>query len=68
MTPQKLGSLVLMEHIIKDPGGAQETTMYMSLLFAISDLTTLKRKKTIPDFDAPTSSLRISNRMFLQYH
>ena len=26
---------------IKDPGGAQETTMYMSLLFAISDLTTL---------------------------
>ena len=24
---------------IKDPGGAQETTMYMSLLFAISGLT-----------------------------
>lgn len=42
---------------IKDPGGAQETTMYMSLLFAISDLTTLKTEEDYPlIFDAPTSS------------
>lgn len=42
---------------IKNPGGAQETTMYMSLLFAISDLTTLKREEDYPlIFDAPTSS------------
>lgn len=42
---------------IKDPGGAQETTMYMSLLFAISDLTTLKKEEDYPlIFDAPTSS------------
>ena len=42
---------------IKDPGGAQETTMYMSLLFAISDLTTLKKEENYPlIFDAPTSS------------
>lgn len=42
---------------IKDPGGAQETTMHMSLLFAISDLTTLKKEEDYPlIFDAPTSS------------
>lgn len=42
---------------IKNPGGAQETTMYMSLLLAISDLTTLKREEDYPlIFDAPTSS------------
>lgn len=42
---------------IKDPGGAQETTMYMALLFAISDLTTLSREENYPlIFDAPTSS------------
>lgn len=42
---------------IKDPGGAQETTMYMSLLFAISDLTTLKKEEDyLLIFDAPTSS------------
>ena len=33
---------------IKDPGGAQETTMYMSLLFAISGLTTLKKEENYP--------------------
>ena len=42
---------------IKDPSGAQETTMYMSLLFAISGLTTLKKEENYPlIFDAPTSS------------
>jgi DNA sulfur modification protein DndD len=42
---------------ICDPGGAQETTMYMSVLFAISDITTIKREEDYPlIFDAPTSS------------
>lgn len=43
--------------LIKDPGGAQRTTMYMSVLFAISNITTLKREQDYPlIFDAPTSS------------
>lgn len=42
---------------ITNPGGAQRTTMYMSILFAISDLTTLKKEENYPlIFDAPTSS------------
>lgn len=43
--------------IIDNPGGAQKTTMYMSVLFAISNITTLKREQDYPlIFDAPTSS------------
>ena len=43
--------------MITDPNGALKTTMYMSVLFAISDLTTLKREIDYPlIFDAPTSS------------
>ncbi|MFR9542882.1 MAG: AAA family ATPase [Rikenellaceae bacterium] len=43
--------------IINDPNGALKTTMYMSVLFAISDLTSLKREEDYPlIFDAPTSS------------
>lgn len=43
--------------IINDPNGALKTAMYMSVLFAISDLTTLKREEDYPlIFDAPTSS------------
>ena len=43
--------------IITNPGGAQKTTMYMSVLFAISNITTLKREQDYPlIFDAPTSS------------
>lgn len=43
--------------IIVNPGGAQKTTMYMSVLFAISNITTLKRDEDYPlIFDAPTSS------------
>lgn len=43
--------------IIANPGGAQKTTMYMSVLFAISNITTLKRDEDYPlIFDAPTSS------------
>ncbi len=42
---------------IDNPNGALQTTMYMSVLFAISDLTTLKRDEDYPlIFDAPTSS------------
>jgi DNA sulfur modification protein DndD len=42
---------------ISNPGGAQRTTMYMSVLFAISNITTLKREQDYPlIFDAPTSS------------
>ncbi len=42
---------------ITDPSGSQLTTMYMSVLFAISDLTSDKREENYPlIFDAPTSS------------
>ena len=42
---------------VKKPSGSQETTMYISVLFAISDLTTLKREENYPlIFDAATSS------------
>ena len=34
--------------IIANPGGAQKTTMYMSVLFAISNITTLKRDEDYP--------------------
>ena len=47
--------------LINDPGGAQRTTMYMSVLFAISKITTLKREQDYPlIFDAPTSSFEVS--------
>lgn len=43
--------------LIANPGGAQKTTMYMSVLFAISKITTLQRDEDYPlIFDAPTSS------------
>ena len=43
---------------IYDPNTALETTMYMSVLFAVSDLTKIKRENDFPlIFDAPTSSL-----------
>lgn len=46
--------------LISDPGGAQRTTMYMSVLFAISKITTLKRDQDYPlIFDAPTSSFEV---------
>lgn len=42
---------------IYNPNGALKTTMYMSVLFAISRITTLKREQDYPlIFDAPTSS------------
>lgn len=48
-------------YLISDPGGAQRTTMYMSVLFAISKITTLKREQDYPlIFDAPTSSFEVA--------
>lgn len=42
---------------IKNPSGSQETVMYMSVLFAISDFTQEKRDEDYPlIFDAATSS------------
>lgn len=42
---------------ISSPNQALKTTMYMSVLFAVSDLTALKRENDYPlIFDAPTSS------------
>ncbi len=42
---------------IENPNGALRTTMYMSVLFAVSSITTLKREQDYPlIFDAPTSS------------
>ncbi len=42
---------------IKNPSGSQETVMYMSVLFAISDFTDEKRDEHYPlIFDAATSS------------
>ena len=43
--------------LVANPNTALETTMYMSVLFAISNITTLKRDEDYPlVFDAPTSS------------
>jgi len=42
---------------VASPNQALKTTMFMSVLFAISELTTLKRENDYPlIFDAPTSS------------
>lgn len=42
---------------ISSPNQALKTTMYMSVLFAVSELTALKRENDYPlIFDAPTSS------------
>ena len=43
--------------IVHHPSGSQETTMYMAVLFAISELTTKERQENYPlFFDAPTST------------
>lgn len=45
------------DKLISSPNQALKTTMYMSVLFAVSDLTALKRENDYPlIFDAPTSS------------
>lgn len=43
---------------VHNPSDSQKTTMYMSVLFAISDITTIKREQDYPLlFDAPTSNM-----------
>lgn len=43
--------------LVSSPNQALETTMYMSVLFAVSELTAIKRENDYPlIFDAPTSS------------
>ncbi|WP_088161330.1 AAA family ATPase [Sphingobacterium sp. G1-14] len=43
--------------LISNPNQALKTTMFMSVLFAVSDLTSLRRENDYPlIFDAPTSS------------
>lgn len=59
-TPEGIAKIVLQdknETFITNPNQALKTTMYMSVLFAISELTTIKRENDYPlIFDAPTSS------------
>jgi DNA sulfur modification protein DndD len=55
LTEIKLFSLNDVE--IRNPSGSQETVMYMSILFAISEITHEKHDEDYPLlFDAPTSS------------
>lgn len=48
------------DSFVSNPNQALETTMYMSVLFAVSELTTIKRENDYPlIFDAPTSSFAL---------
>lgn len=59
-TPDGLARIVLQDRndvFVASPNQALKTTMYMSVLFAVSELTTIKRENDYPlIFDAPTSS------------
>lgn len=59
-TPDDTARIALQDKndtFISSPNQALKTTMYMSVLFAVSDLTSLKRENDYPlIFDAPTSS------------
>ena len=59
-TPDGSARIVLQDKndvFIVSPNQALKTTMYMSVLFAVSELTTIKRENDYPlIFDAPTSS------------
>lgn len=59
-TPDGTARVMLMDKsdtTISSPNQALKTTMYMSILFAVSDLTALNRENDYPlIFDAPTSS------------
>lgn len=53
-------SLIDIDKAPIDPNKALETTMYMSVLFAISELTEIKKDDEYPlFFDAPTSSFAV---------
>jgi len=59
-TPDGTARIALQDRndtLISSPNQALKTTMYMAVLFAVSDLTALKRENDYPlIFDAPTSS------------
>ncbi len=59
-TPDGSARIVLQDAndtFVASPNQALKTTMYMSVLFAVSELTTIKRENDFPlIFDAPTSS------------
>lgn len=59
-TPEGIARIVLLDKndiFVANPNQALKTTMYMSVLFAISELTTIRRENDYPlIFDAPTSS------------
>jgi DNA sulfur modification protein DndD len=59
-TPDGTARIALQDRndiFISSPNQALKTTMYMSVLFAVSDLTALNRENDYPlIFDAPTSS------------
>lgn len=59
-TPDGSARIVLQDKndtFVASPNQALKTTMYMSVLFAVSELTTIKRENDYPlIFDAPTSS------------
>jgi len=59
-TPDGTARIALQDRndtLISSPNQALKTTMYMAVLFAVSDLTGLKRENDYPlIFDAPTSS------------
>ena len=59
-TPDGSAKIVLQDSngtYVQSPNQALKTTMYMSVLFAVSELTTIKRENDYPlIFDAPTSS------------
>jgi DNA sulfur modification protein DndD len=59
-TPDGLARVALQDRndsFISSPNQALRTTMYMSVLFAVSELTAIKRENDYPlIFDAPTSS------------
>ena len=53
-------SLIDADGTVIDPNKALETTMYMSVLFAVSELTEIKKDDEYPLlFDAPTSSFAV---------
>lgn len=50
--------------LVSNPNQKLKTTMYMSVLFAVSDLTSIKRENDYPlIFDAPTSSFSAKNEI-----
>lgn len=66
-TPDGSARIILQDKndkFVAKPNQQLETTMYMSVLFAVSELTTIKRENDYPlIFDAPTSSFSPKNEI-----